>query len=80
MQNCERRRRASSGSSERERSTRSGSRWMGCRETELAAPLATAVGLRRYCRVHYDEYIERRQSRVSRSALTAGGRSRRRGG
>ena len=54
--------------------------WKGCRETELAAPLQTAVGLRRYCRVHYDEYIERRQSRVSRSASAAGGRSRRSGG
>ena len=32
--------------------------WKGCRETELAAPLPTQLGPRRFCRMHLDEYIE----------------------
>ena len=53
--------------------------WKGCRETELAAPLPTALGLRRFCRTHYDEYIEFRRRKDSRDASAAGGRSRRGG-
>ena len=53
--------------------------WKGCRETELAAPLPTQLGPRRFCRMHLDEYIEFLLRKGSRDASAAGGRSRRGG-
>lgn len=38
--------------------------WKGCRESDdLAVPVETALGPRRFCRPHYDEYIEFRRNK-----------------
>ena len=38
--------------------------WKDCRVSqELAAPIPTALGLRRFCREHYDEYLAFRRSK-----------------
>lgn len=43
--------------------------WKDCRVTqELAAPIPTALGLRRFCREHYDEYLAFRRSRKEERA------------
>ncbi|MXX48984.1 MAG: J domain-containing protein [Chloroflexi bacterium] len=44
--------------------------WKGCRESDdLAAPLPTALGERRFCRRHYDEYIEFRRARQQQASV-----------
>ncbi len=38
--------------------------WKGCRESDdLAKPVETALGPRRFCRQHYDEYVEFRRTK-----------------
>jgi len=46
--------------------------WKGCRESDdLAAPLPTALGQRRFCRRHFDEYIEFRRARQQRETAAS---------
>ncbi|MCY3569746.1 MAG: DnaJ domain-containing protein [Chloroflexi bacterium] len=46
--------------------------WKDCRESDdLAAPLPTALGERRFCRRHYDEYIEFRRARQQRETAAS---------
>ncbi len=44
--------------------------WKGCKRTDdLAEPVETALGLRRFCRAHYDEYADFRRSKQRQTSL-----------